>query len=99
VQESRDIWQKLSERFNANLLIIECILEPSIHKQRVKARVRNIPGIPEVTWGKVEKVKNDYLEWQEERLIIDTSVSKDQAFIQTLNYIKANIPDINFSKK
>lgn len=72
VKESRDMWHNLSDKHKAKLIIIECILESYIHKKRIESRVRNIPGIPEVTWADVENRGKEYLEWTEPRLVIDS---------------------------
>ena len=67
VQEARDMWQNLSHKHNAKLIIIECVLDRDLHKQRIESRVRNIHGIAEVTWSDVEDRRNEYLAWREER--------------------------------
>jgi predicted kinase len=73
VQEARDMWHALSDKYNSRLIIIECVLDRDIHKKRIEARVRNMHGMPEVTWKNVENRRNEYLEWEEERLALDTS--------------------------
>lgn len=88
VQEARDMWKQLSNKYEANLRIIECRLDPHIHKQRIDARVRNIEGIPEVTWEDVENRRVEYLAWHEERLTVDTSVKIENILQQALQYIK-----------
>lgn len=87
VHESRDMWHKLARTHNARLIVIECVLDPAIHRKRIEARVRNIPGIPEVTWDDVENRRKEYLEWQEERLILDTSDSIENCLDRALHYI------------
>src|SRR5579883_438638 len=73
VQEARDMWHSLACAHNATLIIIECVLARELHKQRIEARVRNMHGIPEVTWEDVENRRNIYLPWKEERLVLDTA--------------------------
>jgi predicted kinase len=89
VQEARDMWHALSDKHDARLVIIECILDRDIHKQRIEARVRNMHGIPEVTWNNVENRRKEYLDWEEERLILDTSDHKENNLVKALDYIKA----------
>ena len=50
VQEARDMWNNLVRTHNATLIIIECVLERELHQKRIESRVRNMHGIPEVTW-------------------------------------------------
>jgi predicted kinase len=88
VQEARDIWRGLADIYQSRLIIIECVLNADLHKQRIEARVRNISGIPEVTWDDVEKRRKEYLEWKEDRLILDTSDTRESNIRKTLKYIE-----------
>lgn len=88
VKEARDMWHKLSNKYGAKLLIIECVLDEDVHKKRIEARVRNIHGIPEVTWKDVENRKKEYLPWEEERLVIDSSKENETNLIKALEYIQ-----------
>jgi len=88
IKEARDMWQKLSAKYNAKLIIIECILDTKIHKERLEERVRNMHGMPEVTWEDVENRKKEYLPWQEERLVLDTSQSTEENLQKALDYIR-----------
>lgn len=87
VKEAREMWQKLSRENHTRLIIIECILDPGLHKKRVESRVRKMHGIPEVTWKDVENRRKEYLKWKEERLIIDTANSPKNNLIKALEYI------------
>ncbi|MBP6217397.1 MAG: AAA family ATPase [Oligoflexales bacterium] len=98
VQEARDMWRKLAEKFRAKLHIIECTLEPSIHKRRIEERVRSLRGIPEITWERVETVREEYLHWQEERLVLDTVAPKLQLLTKSLDYILGRTPDAEFGE-
>ena len=82
------MWHNLSDKHNSRLIIIECVLDGDLHKERLESRVRNMHGIPEVTWSDVENRRNQYLEWKEERLVLDTSESKEDNLGKALKYIK-----------
>lgn len=73
VLEARSIWSTLAARHGARLILIECVLDPAIHRQRIAARVRNLYGFPEVTWEDVERRRDEYAEWDQKRLVIDTA--------------------------
>lgn len=88
VQEARNMWIKLAQTQNVDLILIECFLERDIHRQRIEARTRNIPGIPEVTWADVEERRNNYLPWKEERLVLDTSGTREDILKKALEYIQ-----------
>jgi len=87
VKESRDMWQNLSSIYNVRLVIIECVLDSELHRKRVEARVRNMHGIPEVTWEDVQHRRKGYLPWQEERLIINTADRQEEVLNKALSYI------------
>lgn len=87
VQEARTMWVKLAERYQARLIILECVLASEIHRQRVETRVRNLYGLPEILWEDVERRREVYLPWQEKRLILDTAQEAAQILQQALTYI------------
>jgi predicted kinase len=87
VQEARDMWRSLEQKHNATLIIIECVLERELHKQRIEARIRNMHGIPEVTWEDVENLRKHYVPWQEERLTLDTAHTHEKNVAKALEYI------------
>jgi predicted kinase len=87
VQEARDMWTQLADKHAAQLAIIECTLDKNIHHQRIEARVRNIEGIPEVTWQDVEARRAEYLPWQEKRLTLDTSDVMEKNLQKALQYL------------
>ena len=90
VNEAREMWHQLANKFNVPLIIIECTLNQETHKSRVESRVRNMHGIPEITWDEVEKRRKEYLPWNEERLIIDSAVNIEDNLDKALEYINNN---------
>ena len=89
VVEAREMWRNLSKKYEAQLVVIECVLEPNLHKKRIEGRVRNIHGIPEVTWEDVEKRRKEYLEWGEKRLVIDSASDETDNLDRALAYIES----------
>ena len=83
------MWQNLSNKYNSKLIIIECVLDPDLHKQRIESRIRNLYGIPEVTWVDVENRRNSYLAWEGKRLILDTSNTREDNLAKVLEYVEA----------
>ncbi len=81
------MWRKLSAKYDAKLVIIECVLDETIHKQRVKARVRNMHGLPEVIWSDVEARKSEYVEWEQEKLVLDSGNGLEENLEKALEYI------------
>ena len=89
VRAAREMWQRLSERYQARLLIIECVVEPELHQKRIESRVRNLHGIPEVTWDDVQAAREGYVPWEVKRLIVDTANHIDDSLEKCLKYIQS----------
>ncbi len=68
----RDTWQQLSEQYEADRRVIECICsDEALHRARLRNRQRNIRGWHELDWSEVERVKTYYLPWEGEHLLLD----------------------------
>lgn len=85
----RDQWSRLAERYKADWRVIECICsDEMLHRTRLGGRQRGIPGWRELQWADVEKVKQYYLPWEGERLVLDMArpfgenLSKARAFVR-----------------
>ena len=65
-------WRKLAKRYQAEWRVIECVCsDESIHRARLKVRKRGIPGWHELEWSEAERVKNYYVPWRQDRLVLD----------------------------
>jgi predicted kinase len=87
VQEARDMWHNLVRQQDATLIIIECVLNSELHKERIESRIRNMHGIPEVTWEDVENRSKEFVPWIEERLVLDTANAHEESVKKALDYI------------
>ena len=68
----RSTWRQLSRQYDADWRVVECICsDEALHRSRLKIRKRNIPGWHELEWSDVEKVKQYYPPWNDERLKLD----------------------------
>lgn len=71
-QSIRDAWKHLSEKYQAEWRVIECICsDESFHRSRLAKRERGIPGWHELAWSDVVKVKDYFSPWDEEHLVLD----------------------------
>ena len=78
-QAIRAIWKDLATQYGADWRVIECVCpDESIHRSRLMTRKRNIPGWHELEWSDVEKVKQYYQPWDEDRLVLDMANSIDR---------------------
>jgi len=68
----RKTWHDLANQYTAQWRVIECICSnESLHREKLKNRTRNIPGWHELKWSDIQKVKQYYQAWDEERLVLD----------------------------
>ncbi len=89
VEAPRAAWRNLAARHRAELKIIECICaDEAIHRRRIESRIRNIEGMPEVTWARVLERRAGYEPWTDDRLVLDTSArSADRLLAEAICYV------------
>lgn len=89
VEAPRAAWRSLAKKYRADLSIIECICaDEATHRRRIEARVRNIEGMPEVTWSRVEKRRAEYEAWNDARLTLDTSAKTPEGLLaEAIGYL------------
>jgi predicted kinase len=90
VEAPRAAWRKLATKYRANLKIIECVCaDQTVHRRRIEARVRNIDGMPDITWARVLERRAEYETWTDARLTLDTSTkSAEQLVAEALDYVR-----------
>ena len=90
IEAPRAAWRSLAAKYRAEMKIIECVCaDEAVHRQRIEARVRNIAGMPEVTWDRVQRRRAEYEAWTDARLTLDTSAkSADQLIAEALKYLR-----------
>jgi predicted kinase len=51
VEAPRAAWRNLASKYQADCKIIECVCaDETVHRRRIEARVRDIDGMPEISW-------------------------------------------------
>ena len=72
VQLTRKEWQETAISVNAEFINIEIICsDREIHKQRVGARLPDIPNLNLPSWQDI--LQREYHQWNEARIVIDTA--------------------------
>lgn len=91
VEAARAMWRGLAARRQARMRVVECVCgDESVHRRRVEARVRDIPGLPELTWERVEQRLTDHEAWKDDRITLDTTNSTPENLIdQAVAYVRA----------
>jgi predicted kinase len=65
-------WQELVDRFDATLLVVECVCsDPALHRRRLEGRKRGIPGWHEVGWDHVERMRVEFPPLRTRTLSVD----------------------------
>jgi predicted kinase len=90
VEAPRAAWRSLAAKHRADLKIVECVCaDETIHRQRIEARIRNIDGMPDITWTQVLERRAEYEAWTDARLTLDTSVEiPERLLAEALNYLR-----------
>ena len=89
-EEGKNVWRDLAKECEVELLIIECSLSDAvIHQKRIESRVRNLHGISEVSWEKVEARREKYTEWKEPTLELDSLNPVDSNLQKAIQYIQS----------
>lgn len=74
LEVARDMWRRAASHARLPLRVIEIICsDPEVHRRRLAARVRNIDGFPAPTWDEVIARRDEWEEWQDDRLVLDST--------------------------
>lgn len=86
-QSIRETWRQLCDRYQAQWYVIECVCsDETLHRSRLRDRHRNIPGWYELEWSDVLYVNQEFLPWQEKRLVLDIIHPLEENLAQALQY-------------
>ena len=89
----RAAWRRLATKYRADLKIIECICaDEATHRRRIEARVRDIDGMAEITWARVEERRASYEAWTDARLTLDTSADAPEKLLaEAIRYLAQTV--------
>lgn len=90
VRAARQTWFRLAERQCVTLRFVECSCSNiTIHRRRIESRLRNIPGMPEISWSRVEERRAEYEPWDIDLITVDTaSRSPDEITADLLTILR-----------
>lgn len=64
VNPAREQWVDLAARYGNAITFVEVVCsDPTVHRERLEARNRNLPHVAEPTWHAVEQSLDEYDEW------------------------------------
>ena len=89
IEAPRAAWRGLAAKYRADLKIIECVCaDQAVHRRRIEARIRNIEGMPEITWARVEQRRAECETWIDARLTLDTSMQPPERLLaEAIDYL------------
>lgn len=86
-QTIRSTWRQMSEQYGADWRVIECVCsDETLHRARLQDRTRNITGWHELEWSEVERVKQYYIPWEGEHLVLDMLYPFDENLFKARKY-------------
>jgi predicted kinase len=85
---SREAWRATAEEHDAPFVVVECVCSDlARHRSRIEGRTRDIPGWYELTWDDVQRSRQRYEPWTEDRLVLDAVDPASQNLDAALTYI------------
>lgn len=89
VEVARGMWRRVAAGAGCELAVIEVVCsDHDVHRTRLAARRRAIPGFPETTWAEVEQRRAEWEPWTDERLVIDTVRDLDATVAEALAHLR-----------
>lgn len=73
LEVGREMWRRAARRADAQVVVIEVVCsDVDLHRSRLAARTRDINGFPEPTWDDVLARRDEWEQWPEDRLVVDS---------------------------
>ncbi|MCY0955316.1 AAA family ATPase [Streptomyces sp. H27-S2] len=90
VAEERAQWRSLASRRGVPVVFIEVVCsDPAVHRQRLEGRSREIEGFYEPTWETVERRREEFVPWADDRLVLDSVIDLSQNISTALGFLGA----------
>lgn len=90
VEAAREQWRSLADRHGVPVAFIEVVCsDPVVHRQRLEGRSRGIEGFLEPTWEAVERLREEFAPWTDDRLVLDTANDLSSNVAAALEFLAA----------
>jgi predicted kinase len=87
-EASRTAWHTVAEQRDSPFVVVECVCSDlALHRTRIEGRARGIPGWYELTWDDVQRSRQKYEPWAQDRLVLDAVDPASQNLDAALTYI------------
>jgi predicted kinase len=88
LEVARDMWRAAVSRTGTAMRVVEVICShEGTHRERLAGRARGIDGFPEPSWEDVERRRNEWEPWRDERLVVDSVRGLDENVAETLAFV------------
>jgi predicted kinase len=72
--EPRAMWQALATGYGCEMPVVEVrCSDHDLHRERLERRAADPAGPPPVTWDAVERAREAYTPWTDDRLVVDAA--------------------------
>jgi predicted kinase len=89
VEAARERWRQAAASVGDVPAVIEVVCsDEDLHRRRLAARRRTIPGFPDLSWADVQERRRTWEPWTGERLVIDTVGGLDATVADALAYLR-----------
>lgn len=88
VEPARAEWRELAARLDVELRFIEVqCSDPGVHRRRVEGRRRGIEGFYEPSWHDVQRRREEFAVWTDDRLTLDSMDPRQDNLSAALKYL------------
>ncbi|MFE6054252.1 AAA family ATPase [Kitasatospora sp. NPDC056446] len=88
VEPARAQWRSLADRHGVRAAFIEVVCpDPAVHRRRLEGRSRGIEGFAEPTWEAVERLRDEFAPWTDQRLVLDTTADLTSTAATALEFL------------
>lgn len=88
VAAARAQWAAVGADLDVPVRVIEVTCsDPELHRRRLAARRRDLPGFPEPSWSDVLATRGGYVPWTVDRLVLDSVDDLDGNVARALAYL------------
>jgi predicted kinase len=89
LEVARELWRRAARHVGSPMAVIEVICtDDDLHRTRLATRARDIEGFPELTCDDVQARRDEWEEWNEDRLVLDSTESLTQNVECALTYVR-----------
>jgi predicted kinase len=92
IEIARNMWREAARRTGTQMRVIEVVCtDEDLHRRRLEGRRRDIEGFYEPTWESVQERRKEYEQWQDERLVLDSTGDRRDNLGRALDYLQTGV--------